>query len=81
VRNNLTNITEVFDGEPVDNLLILSGQALYSMVRRVAAGPCCHRQTWKYLATQACTRLLRICPEPVAACVLGWSPEGHRRCA
>lgn len=33
VRNNLDNITEVFDGEPVDDLLILSGQALYSMVR------------------------------------------------
>lgn len=44
VRNNLTNITEVFDGEPVDDLLILSGQALYSMVRRAAAGPCCSPQ-------------------------------------
>ena len=52
MRNNLTNITEVFDGEPVDDLLILSGQALYSMVRSVAAGPCRHRQTWKCLATQ-----------------------------
>jgi glucose-1-phosphate adenylyltransferase len=43
VRNNLTNITEVFDGEPVDDLLILSGQALYSMdYSHVVAT---HRQT------------------------------------
>jgi len=31
VRNNLENISEVFDNEPVENLLVLSGQALYNM--------------------------------------------------
>ena len=33
VRNNLENIVDVFDGEPMDDLLVLSGQALYNMVR------------------------------------------------
>jgi glucose-1-phosphate adenylyltransferase len=43
VRNNLDNITEVFDGEPVDDLLVLSGQALYNMdYSQVVAT---HRQT------------------------------------
>lgn len=31
VRNNLENIIEPFDGEPAEHLLVLSGQALYSM--------------------------------------------------
>lgn len=31
VRNNLDNIIEPFDGEPVDHLLVLGGQALYNM--------------------------------------------------
>jgi hypothetical protein len=55
VRNNLENITEVFDGEPVDDLLILSGQALYSMVRRSAIEPCFRLRAVEVCEARECT--------------------------
>lgn len=49
MRQNLENIMDQFQGEMVDDLLILSGSGLYDLVRPPPCALVCPHSYWNYL--------------------------------